>query len=67
MDAIPIIVPGCHHHNAKEYARVSQYYANKGDEEMAQSYHDMWAEEKRKAYENDELSWFDKLLRKFMK
>ena len=67
MDGIPIIVSGCHEHNAEQYARAAKYYEEKGHAESAEHYTQLWKQEKQKAYEDSQLTWFDKVLRWFMK
>lgn len=67
MEGIPIIVSGCYEHNAEQYKRAENYYENKGMTESAEHYHRLWQQEKQKAYEESQLTWFDKLLRCFMK
>ena len=67
MDGVPIVVSGCHEYNAEQYAKAERYYENKGKVESAEYYHQLWQQEKQKAYEESQLTWFDKILSWFMK
>ena len=39
MDAIPLLVSGCHSHNAAQLARAERYYREHGDNKMADEIH----------------------------
>lgn len=39
MDGIPLLVSGCHAHNAAQLARAERYYRENGDDKMADEIH----------------------------
>ena len=45
MDAIPLLVPGCHRHNAAQLARAEEYYRNHNDIEEADKIHQQYLKE----------------------
>ena len=65
LDAIPLIAPGCYHANAEQYGKAANYYHEHGDEESENYYRKLATIERIKAEEEENLTWFGKLVRKW--
>lgn len=65
MDAMPLIIGGCHYNNACQYSRAASYWERKGDYEEAQELRRLATQEQNLATEEENESLFHKIRKVF--
>lgn len=64
MDGVPLLVSGCHEHNAEQLRTAANYYKKQGNDEMAEHCENAWLLEKQLAKEEKSLTFIGRIIKK---
>lgn len=64
LEGVPLLVPGCHYHNAQQLKAAEKYYEKQGDKESAEHFKNAYLLEEKLGREKENQTIVDKILKK---